>query len=58
MCERCKTEVAVGPHGLCAGCLQQFLIEDVQIDTLHAEGHSRHCACRQVYGHEACLCRE
>jgi len=29
-----------------------------KIDKLVAEGHARHCACRQVYGKEKCSCKD
>ena len=33
-------------------------VDEVEIDKLRQEGHSRHCACRIVWGDGECVCNK
>jgi hypothetical protein len=56
LCKQCGIKDAVTWKDLCLDCFR-WQTEDIrQVYLLHAQGHTRHCACRQVWGDGECEC--
>ena len=59
-CQMCGEEATIksdrGNLILCQSCFDDWTQENEQIDTHIKNGHSHHCACRQVWGDGECEC--
>lgn len=56
ICKLCGINPANGD--LCSQCTDQMNEDYDMIDYLVSQGHSRHCACRMVWGDGVCTCRK
>lgn len=55
-CQMCGAEMADSKDDLCPACQQESEWDNAEIDRLKEEGHTHHCACRQIWGDGECEC--
>jgi hypothetical protein len=53
-CKQCGINPTSGDF--CSQCVDQMNEDKAMIDYFISQGHSRHCACGQVWGHGECSC--
>lgn len=56
ICKWCGLDEAEQGNDFCPECDHQQRLDNKFIDQLISEGHTRHCACRQVWGDGECSC--
>jgi len=42
--------------GICFDCVEENMIDYQRIEDIEKDGHTSHCACRQVWGDGECEC--
>ena len=55
LCKLCGIDEA-GDKDLCPSCEEEWLSAREAINRLVSIGHTRHCACRQIWGDGECEC--
>lgn len=55
-CEICEKKLCEFNQDVCIECREEINIDQKRIEELEAEGHSSHCARRQVWGDGECEC--
>lgn len=55
LCKMCGF-VDAGDDDLCRDCRREWDADIAEITRLIKEGHTHHCACRQVWGDGECTC--
>jgi NMD protein affecting ribosome stability and mRNA decay len=58
MCKTCGTKEVTDEDNLCASCRVELEKDNSKINGLISEGHTRHCACRMVWGDGECTCKK
>jgi hypothetical protein len=55
-CQGCGELEAIEGEDMCPLCKSAFADDNKKISDLENNGHSHHCACRQVWGDGECEC--
>jgi hypothetical protein len=56
-CKQCGNELYHGEKDICGECLGENKKDIIKIIKLINEGHTKHCAQRQVFGDGECECK-
>ena len=51
-----KVDYRLTHSGLCESCYEQGKHDQKKIEKIRKDGHTYHCACRQVWGDGECEC--
>lgn len=57
LCAQCGVRSCSEKGELCDECLRQNIAEGERINRLYSDGHTLHCAKRQVWGDGLCECK-
>lgn len=56
ICKQCEENKILSSDDLCFFCVKQNREDSESLKALQEAGHTRHCACRIVWGDGECEC--
>lgn len=57
-CRMCWNAPCVPGSQMCQSCIDEGERDQAEISKLISDGHTHHCACRQVWGDGECECEK